>query len=216
MAARRSLHRSLDKLEPRVVDQPIAILTAWRGEVALADNRKANAQLVADLKRSRLGFYPVKGAGQEERSWLFGLISYVVPSSEESFVVQPRTDLSEETFVSMILALLREYGQFAAMLKLPSSPQAFLLYSDRSREAKGSGAGPTTAQDDYYTQLKGCPRALPSMLRSWEIHGERNPFKQLLNWWGGRSFMNHPADRRTIGQRFSIKNPPQQQPSEGV
>jgi hypothetical protein len=209
MAARRSFHRSLGKFEPLVVDRPVAIMTAWRGEVPLAENRKANAHLVADLKRSNLGFYPVKGAGQEERSWLFGLFRYVVPSSEESFVVQPRADLAEEAFVSVIQDLLREYGQFAAMLKLPSSPQAFLLYSDGSREGTGSRAGPSTTRDGYFTQLIGGPRAHSSMLRPWEIQGERNLFKRFINWWHGCSFMNHPADRTKIGQRFSIKNLPQ-------
>src|SRR5262249_27573370 len=106
MAARRSFHRSLGKFEPQFVDKPVAILTAWRGEVALADNRKANARLGADLQTSNLGFYPVKGAGQEERSWLFGRFLYVVPSSEESFVVQPRADMSEGAFVSVIQGLL--------------------------------------------------------------------------------------------------------------
>lgn len=216
MAARRSFHRSLRKFEPRIVNKPVVILTAFQGEASLADNRKANAELMGDLKRLDLGFYPVKGAGQEERRWLFGLLRYVMPSSEESFVVQPRADITEEAFVSMIQGLLQKYDQFAAMVKLPSSPQAFLLYLDGSWENKGSGATPTTVQDDYYTQLKGGPRAEASMLRPWEIRGERNPFQRFINWRHGRSFMNYPADRAKIGQRFSIKNLPQPQELEEV
>jgi hypothetical protein len=214
MAARRSFNRSIEKFELLVVDRIVAIITAIRGEVPLVDNRKANAQLEDDLKELNLGFYPVKGAGQEERRWLFGLLRYVVPSSEESLVVQPRGELMEAAFVSVIQRLLHKYGQFVAMMKLPSSPQAFLLHADGSRENKGSGAGPTTPQDDYYTQLRGGPRAHESMLRPWEIQGERNPFRRLFNAWGGRSFMNHPADRSKIGQRFSIKETPQLQELE--
>jgi len=211
MAARRSLKRSMGKFAPQVVEKPVAILTAFRGEVPVADNRRANTRLADDLKRLNLGFYPVIGAGQEERRWLFGLFRYVVPSREESFVVQPRADMTEGAFVSVIQGLLQGYGQFAAMMKVPSSPQAFLLYSDGGREDTGSGVGPATAQDNYYTQLKGGPRADASMLRPWEIQGERNPLKRFINWRNGRSFMNHPADRAKIGQRFSIKNLPQPQ-----
>lgn len=205
MAARRSFHRSIRKFAPEIVDKPVAIMTAFRGEVRLSDNRRANAQLTVDLQTAALGVCPVKGAGQEERSGLFGLVRYVVPSSEDSFVVQPRGEMTEGAFVSLILELVQKYGQFAALIKLPSSPQAFLLYSDGAREYKGTGAGPTTVQDSFYTQLKGGPRADVSMLRPWELRGERNPFTRLINWLGGRSFMNAPAERRKIGQRFSIR-----------
>src|SRR3954452_7490682 len=94
MGARRSFKRSMGKFQPEVVDKPVAILTAFRGEVPLADNRRANAQLTDTLKRMNLGFFPVKGAGQEERRWLFGVFRYVVPASEESFLVQPRADMT--------------------------------------------------------------------------------------------------------------------------
>jgi hypothetical protein len=113
----------------------------------------------------------------------------------------------------VIQGLLQQYGQFAAMMKVPSSPQAFLLYSDGDREDKGSSVAPKT-QDDYYTQLKGGPRADASMLRPWEIQGERNPLEQFINWRSGRSFMNYPVDRAKIGQRFSLKKPPPPQAPE--
>ena len=101
------------------------------------------------------------------------------------------------------------------MMKIPNSEQAYLLYADGSTEGKGSHAGATTVQDDYYTQLKAGPRAEPEMLRPWEIHGEQNPFKRLVNWWSGRTFMNNPADQSKIGRRFSIKKPPaKDQPEE--
>jgi hypothetical protein len=144
MAARRSFYRSTSKFEPDV-DKPVAILTAFRGEVPLAENRRANAQLADDLKGLDLGFYPVKGAGQEVRL-RFGLIPIVVPSSEESFIVQPRAHMTEEAFVSKIQGLLRKYSQFAAMMKLPSFQQSFLLHSDGDRVDIGSSVGPTTVQ----------------------------------------------------------------------
>ncbi|HEV3386589.1 MAG TPA: hypothetical protein VG097_17360 [Gemmata sp.] len=208
MAARRSFSRSVGKFNPEVVAKPVAILTAFRGETSLVDNRKANVNLANDLVTLNLGFYPVKGAGQEERLWFFGFSHYVVPTGEESFIVQPREETEEKDFESFIQSLLHKYSQFAAMMKLPSSPQAFLLYADGNRLKVGSSVGPTTEQDTYFTQLYGGRRADSRMLRSWELFGERNIFKRFINWWYGRSFMNRPVDRSRIGQRFSIKNIP--------
>jgi hypothetical protein len=205
MAARRSFARSVGKFQSQAT-KPVAILTAFRAERSLADNRAANAALANDLQQLILAFYPVHGRGQEDFPVLFGLVRVVQPSSEESFVVQPRGEMTERTFEAMIRSLSQKHGQYGAMMKLPSTLQAFLLRcSDGGRENKGSEVGATTPQDDYYSQLKGGPRADPSMLSPWELRGERNPIKRVLNWWAGRSAMNGPADRTKIGQRFSIR-----------
>lgn len=219
MAARRSFARTMGKFQSQTVGKPVAILTAFQGgtmrdatglkitdpKVRLAHNRQMNSDLVEDLKRLNLSFYPVNGAGQEERQVLFGLFKYIVPSREESFVVQPRDDMPETSFVPEIKNLLQKYRQFAALVKVPSKPQAFLLRSDGRREDKGSEVRPRTLRDAYYTQLKAGPRADPAMLSPWEFQGERNPVKRLINRMGGRSAMNQPADRFKIGRRFAIK-----------
>src|SRR5260370_1731348 len=164
MAARDSFSRSMGKFEPQTVNRPVAAITAFQGRpmrdargrritnpvAQRASNRKANRELIEDLKSLNLSFYPVKGAGQE-RHWLFGLIPYVVPSQEESFIVQPRGAMPEATFIPAIQSLLRKYGQFAAAMKLPSTPHAFLLQQDGSRQYMGALARPRTAPDDYYT-----------------------------------------------------------------
>ncbi len=204
MAARRSFARSIGKFQPQKT-KPVAMLTAFRGERSLADNRAANALLAAELQQLNLGFYPVIGMGQEDVPALFGLLRVVVPSSEESLVVQPRGEMQEEEFEAIIRNLLRKYGQYGAMVKLPSRPQVFLLRSDGGRENKGSEVGARTPKDDYYSQLKSGPRADASMLSPWEIRGERNPIKRFINWWSGRSAMNRPTNRSKIGQRFSIR-----------
>lgn len=205
MAARRSLARSMGKFEPQTT-KPVAILTAFRADRNLADNRAANAELVIDLKQLNLGFYPVQGMGQEDFPALFGLAQVVQPSSEESFVVQPRGKMTEDAFEKAIQDLMQKYWQYGAMMKLPSTPQAFLLRtSDGGRENKASEVGPRTPQDDYWTQLKAGPRADARMLSPWEIQGERNPVRRVVNWWTGHSEMNRPADRSKIGRRFSIR-----------
>jgi hypothetical protein len=205
MAARRSFAHSMGKWQ-QPVDKPIAILTAFRADQILANNRARNVALANDMQQLDLGFYPLLGRGQEDFPALFGLVRVVQPSSEESFVVQPQGEMSEEVFEATIRGLLQKYEQYGAIMKLPSTPQAFLLRTaDGSREYKGSEVGATTPKDDYYSQLRAGPRADTSMLSPWEIRGERNPIKRVLNWWGGRSEMNRPVDRTKIGRRFSVR-----------
>jgi hypothetical protein len=77
--------------------------------------------------------------------------------------------------------LLQKYGQFFAMMKLPSTPQVFLLRSDGQREFLGSEIAARTRNDPYYTQLKSGPRADSSMLSLWESLGERGLVKRFIN-----------------------------------
>jgi hypothetical protein len=204
MAARRSFARSISKFQPEAT-KPAAIMTGFRAKHPHADNQAANAELCDDLQQLNLSFYAVRGMGQEDRRAFFGLLLWVAPSTEESFVVQPRGDLPEEEFVAAIKNLVQKYGQLGAGVKLPSITQAFVLRQDGTRDNIGSTVGARTVRDTYFTQLRGGPRADRDMLSAWEIWGERHLIKRVVNWWSGRSFMNEPADRSKIGRRFSIK-----------
>jgi hypothetical protein len=216
-AARRSLKRNLDKWATGI-NRPVAIITAFQGgsdpESRLVANRIANRSLVDDIKQAGLSFYPVKGAGQEIRKLLWK-IPYVVASEEESFVVQPRSaEMAEEQFVAVIQQLLGKYNQYAAAVKLPSTPQAFLLQQDGTKQDIGAGAGPRTNQDAYYTQLRAGKRADDLMTSPWEREGEPNPIKRAVNWLRGDPRLNRPTDKKP-GQRFTIKNPGPQAHIEG-
>lgn len=203
MAARRSLQRSIRKFMVSAPN-PVAMVTAFRGDRRLEDNRERNVQLEADLQQLGLGYYPVYGVGQEEKKRLLGMIRWIVPSREESFVVQPRSEMPDETFEEVIRNLMQKYGQYGAMVKLPSTAQPFILLPTGERDYQGSKIGPRTARDSYYSQLKCGPRADESMLNPWEFRIERNPIKRIINWWSGRSAMNQPADRSKVGRRFTI------------
>lgn len=209
MAARRSMGRSMGKWRGKI-ERPVAIVTAFqdgsRPLSRLVANRAANRKMVEDFKAKGLSFYPVHGMGQEEEKYLMGLIRLRKPTEEESFVVQPIEEMMEEEFVAIVQSLLVKYNQFMAAMKLPSTPQAFLLKADGKRENIGSGADEREGED-YFTQLHGGPRAADSQLSPYELTGEKNPVKKAMNWWKGRSDMNSPADRSKIGQRFSIKDP---------
>ena len=209
-AARRSRSRNQSKWG-QGIDRPVAILTAFeqgnRPLSRLVANRAANAGLVQDFKANGLSFYPVKGMGQEEVKYLWGLISFRAPSEEEAFVVQPIDGtMSQQAFLSIVQAMLATYNQFAAAVKLPSTPHAFLLEPNGKRSNIGAGVGERSSQDDYFTQLGGGPRASVAQLSPYEIRGERNSINKVINWWRDRSDLNRPADRSKIGQRFSIKD----------
>jgi hypothetical protein len=217
MAARRSFSRTMGKFASPVVPKPVAIITAFQGTPAvdaagmkvvdplarLVRNRQANRELIDDLIDLNLSYYPVKGAGQEQHR-LFGLFRYVVPTDEESFVVQPIGDMAEADFLSTVQGLLHDYDQFAAFVKVPSKPQAFLLYQDGAHDDKSSTARPRNEHDRYYTQMMKGPRANLDMLSPWEIHGERSRVGRFINWLNDRSYMNKPVTHTMIGRRFVV------------
>src|SRR3954469_17687581 len=77
-AARRSFSRTLAKFDSTPANKPVAILTAWRGELPDASgnpypevvrrklNDEANRKLAANVRLRGLSIVPVVGAGQEE------------------------------------------------------------------------------------------------------------------------------------------------------
>lgn len=216
--ARRSFWRNLTKWGAGGPStKPVALLTAFVEEPKDANgnvpanrfeklrlNRARNESLKRDLDNLGLSYYPVIGAGQSERSF-FGF-RYVAPSEEESFVVQPRGTMEDGDFQTVIRNLLVKYNQYAAAVRLPSNPMAFLLLQQGDPIPLGTTAEPRTPGEPYYTALTQGPRASDEMLDSWELRGERNPFRRVFNWFRGRSDLNRPRQERG-GRRYVIKNP---------
>src|SRR5947209_939945 len=95
-AARRSFSRTLAKFDPTPANKPVAILTAWRGELPDPSgkphpeaarrklNDQANHKLAANARRRGLSLVPVVGAGQEE-----GEDGILTANRENSFLIQP-------------------------------------------------------------------------------------------------------------------------------
>ncbi len=225
MTARRSLDHSMGKFRPRVVDKPVAILTAWRGTLLDPNgqpypefkrrlrNDAANELLKVNIQRRGLSFYPVVGAGQEqdaEGTW--------TANRENSFLVQPVGQMIEDEFENHIRELLfnptNEQGngpfihtQDAAIMKLPSQQQAFLLkypdgqfavgpHSYTIRRLIGDSAELRTALDDYFTQMRYGPRASLAMMDQHDQpHDVGNPPPGT-----GKPGAGLP------GQRFTIKD----------
>ena len=185
MAARRSFARTISKFSQADVTKPIAILTAWRGELdkpypdmeRCKRNDTANEKLKLNLKQRGLSYYPVVGAGQEEREGIR------ITNKENSLLVQPIGDMDNETFLAQIKELLYNptgepggelRAQWGAAVKLPGDEQAFLLHShgdvgrnpaDYDQDFRiGNSAKPRRITDGNYTQMKYGPRATAGML----------------------------------------------------
>ena len=188
--ARRSFSRTLAKFDTIPGNKPVAILTAWRGElldpsgrpqpeaIKRRRNDEANRRLAANVRRRGLSLVPVVGAGQEE-----GEDGTLTANREASYLVQPVGEMPEKQFVDNIKQLLHNptgetgrgpypHTQWGGVVKLPSQPRAFVVHN------KGNPAGPedyhvgdhlgTTARprskEPYYTQLRHGPRASNSMM----------------------------------------------------
>ena len=189
-AARRSFSRTLAKFDSTPANKPVAILTAWRGELPDASgkpqpeavrqrlNDEANRKLAANVRRRGLSIVPVVGAGQEE-----GEDGTLTANREDSYLVQPVGEMTEKEFLGHIKDLLHNptgepgrgpypHAQWGGLVKLPSQPRAFIVHQ------QGDPIGPegyhigdhlgTTARprkaEPYYTQMKYGPRASNPMM----------------------------------------------------
>lgn len=204
-AARRSFSRPLAKFDSTPANKPVAILTAWRGELPDASGRphpeavrrklndQANRKLAAEVRRRGLSIVPVVGAGQEE-----GEDGVLTANTEESFLVQPVGEMPEKDFLAHIKHLLHNptgepgggpypHTQWGGVVKLPSRPRAFVLHTHgdptgpedyRIGDRLGATAWPRKAEP-YYTQLQYGPRASDSMLDSLDKPDDLGTIKGL-------------------------------------
>ncbi len=191
-AARRSFSRTLAKFHTTSTNKPVAVLTAWRGELADASgkphteavrrklNDDANRKLAVEVRRRGLSLVPVIGAGQEEDE-----DGVLTANREESYLIQPIGDMPEREFLDHIRSILYNptgepgrglypHTQWGGVVKLPSQPKAFIVHQQddptgpedyRIGDHLGTTARPRKSEP-YYTQLKYGPRASDSMMDS--------------------------------------------------
>lgn len=106
---------------------PTAILTAFRQDRGsspkdrLEKNREANKELEKDIRAAGLKFTRRKGDGMEPDK--NGKIRTV---PEESYVIQPVEEISEQKFIKIVKKLLLKYRQWGGVVKFPGSKE-FLL-----------------------------------------------------------------------------------------
>ena len=173
MAARRSFAHSMGKFQPPGIRKPVAILTAWRGElkdpagnlypepVRRELNDEANVKLMANIKRRGLSYYPVGGGGQETDDQ--GNLQ--PPQKEKSLVVQPVGQMSDDDFRNHVKELLFNppgetgrgpfpHSQWGATVKLRGKPNAFLLHLRKGQKI-------ATGPQDYTEEPSMGDTALP-------------------------------------------------------
>jgi hypothetical protein len=152
-AARRSLSRIYDLVNQ--THQPVALLTAFRGERNLSANRVANRALETDLRQLGWGFIPVIGGFVEKVRDTEGQETGETKKidGEESYFV---TGKDATSFRPSVLELVRKYAQEAAVVKYPSDPNAYLLTAAGNETSLGQWSNNKMA--DYFTRMtKGPP-----------------------------------------------------------
>lgn len=114
-------------------EQQAGILTAFRrilpgypkGSVPIEVNRERNKRLVVDLRSLNYGYTPVIGAYPEEDEE--GLPGPIV--EEESFIVAPQTDKTNEELRDELVSLAKKYDQDSVVIKFAGSKQGILVFS---------------------------------------------------------------------------------------
>lgn len=175
MSARRSFGRTISKFVQNgsiSTQKPIAILTAFRADIEgtpqekLEKNRLANHQLGQKLTQMGFSYYPILGFGQEEDS-----TGNLRVQKEESFIVQPRREMPNEQFLSLIKILCfndnSPHRQWGATVKLPGEPAVLMHHAGDPQTPDdynqtmplGNTARVRKPNDAYYSQMaQGQPR----------------------------------------------------------
>lgn len=152
-AARRSLGRLFGLSQKS--DYPLAILTAFRGERSIDENRALNKQLERDLRALGFGFAPVMGGYVEKARGETGEETGELKKTdaEESYFITGRKD--PQSFEANVIDLLKKYDQESAVVKYPGDEQGYLLTSAGDKIALGAWSFNKLA--DFYTRMRKGP-----------------------------------------------------------
>lgn len=147
-AAERSMARLFGQLEEN--PSTVVIMTAFRGERPLRQNRALNKQLASDIRQLGWGYTPVMGGFVEKTA--DGKPNRV---HEESFFISANG--APKQVVSFVLWLLAKYEQEAALIKLPEQPDAMLLQQNGSMSSVGRWHADPQQMATYYTRMRSGP-----------------------------------------------------------
>jgi len=150
-AARRSLSRIWRQMDD---GKNHAVITAFRGEKPLPQNRSANAILANDMRTFGWGFIPILGGFREKIRDDSGEETGAEKDvNEESFFATGTDD--KTIFNKQLLSLIKKHEQEAAIIKYHDDPVAHLLNYDGSEVPLGQWKKDSLAQ--YYTKLQKGP-----------------------------------------------------------
>ncbi len=164
-SSRRSFGRQYSLFDKE--DQQIGILTAFRrslpnypgGEVPIEVNRKRNKSLINDLTALEYGYTPVIGAypEEDEATKLPGPIL-----EEESFIVSPKIDKTNEEVRNELIELARKYDQDSVLIKFSGSKNGMLIFTSGD-PSMDLGIWNPNKMAEIYTRMRwGANRGGPS------------------------------------------------------
>lgn len=178
-AARRSLSRIFRMFTDE--KRNAAIITAFRGEYGLAENRQRNRQLMSDVRSLGFGFVPVIGgwiehvAGGPDRTVEEESLVVSGPVVEAVYAdapVEAPAATAAEQFKTNMHRLIRKYDQDGVLLKLAGSTDAIILNNDGSSFTLGPWRLNSAAQ--YYTKMRRGGQRGKKMEFAFECAGAEN------------------------------------------
>lgn len=161
-------------------DYPIAMLTAFRktdenGKLyKLIENRMRNKKLMLDLKALGYSYIPMEGHYVEGYK-----TENAQDLTEESFFVIGK---DKEDFEKNIFELGKKYNQESVMLKLPDSPDAFLL-GTRDTNPNGEKSFPGLGNKETLGPFH--PQKIDIFYSKWK--NKTFIFKNIGNDYSGKS-----------------------------
>lgn len=147
-AAKSSMSRLFHHMQS---EKPIVIITGFRHEQNLRQNRGSNVSLAADIRKLGWGYTPVVGGFVEKDQE-----GNDVHVQEESLFVN--ADGDSKHVLTLIQNLLKKYNQEAALVKLPEDPVAVLLWSDGRTTPAGEWKADPDLMATYYTRMRSGAR----------------------------------------------------------
>lgn len=141
--------RSMARLYGQIHNKAVVIVTAFRSERSLAENRAMNRSLANDLRSLHWGYTPVLGGFVEKTAEGEKRVH------EESFFVNATGDYG--SIVATVRKLLEKYEQEAALVKLPEQPDAVLLWANGTTSPVGQWHADPDQMAQYYTRMRSGP-----------------------------------------------------------
>lgn len=140
----------LSRLLSRVSGRDFAIVTGFRGEYSMAQNRDRNGQIYNLLNSKHMGGYPLIGHWQEApegQEWSETDPTQLTDVTEESILFVRNDEMTQPEFVKFATALGKRFNQDAVIISLNNetvgegvkriNEAVYLYFKDGSRDKIG-------------------------------------------------------------------------------
>jgi hypothetical protein len=132
-------------------DDSFAVISAFRDANSPAENNKQHKALKAAIKARNLGFFEMRGVGQEEDGG----------ESVEKTVMIPK--MSKQ----LAMKLGKDFDQFAVLYKGPETGNKVVMIEMDGRKETKLGEFKPQKMGQFYSKVKGRPFVFESMPQDW-------------------------------------------------